>query len=88
MPYIDNDVRCFYDDEIDALIKKLKGANYGRLNYAISRIIWAQFNDHPSYDTGNGLKGVLQCVSDEFSRRKLAPYEDKKITENGDLPEA
>jgi len=29
--------------------------------------------------------GVLECVKQEFYRRKVAPYEDIKIIENGDI---
>jgi hypothetical protein len=28
---------------------------------------------------------VLECIKQEFYRRKLAPYEEAKIKENGDL---
>ena len=29
--------------------------------------------------------GVLSCVGAEFYRRVIAPYEDKKIIQNGDV---
>ena len=31
--------------------------------------------------------GVLDCVKQEFYRRKLAPYEDVAIQKNGDINE-
>jgi hypothetical protein len=31
------------------------------------------------------LRGLLRCVEHEFARRVIAPYEDKKIQENGDV---
>jgi len=29
--------------------------------------------------------GVLSAITEEFYRRKVAPYEDEKIVENGDV---
>jgi len=29
--------------------------------------------------------GVLECIKQEFYRRAVAPYEDKKKEENGDV---
>lgn len=57
----------------------------GDLNYIISRLVWAEFDRLPSYTKGNELVGVLECVKQEFIRRRLNGYEDKKIEENGDL---
>ena len=57
----------------------------GELNFVISSLIWRLFDQRPSYTLGNDLVGVLECVKAEFIRRRLNPYEDKKIQENGDL---
>lgn len=38
-----------------------------------------------SYQTINDIIGALVCCKDEFYRRVVAPYEDKKISENGDV---
>lgn len=88
MPYIESWERPQYDIEIESLIKKLINKPIGHVNYVISRIIWALFNNKRGYTTGNNLIGVLHCVISEFYRRKLVSYEDEKIAENGDLPEA
>ena len=66
-------------------ILKDGGNKVGELNFVISSIIWKIFDDNPSYTLGNNLVGVLECVKQEFIRRKLNPYEDEKIIENGDL---
>jgi len=29
--------------------------------------------------------GVLECVKQEFYRRRAVPYEEEKIEENGDI---
>lgn len=91
MPYIPQKNREFYNKEIDALVQKL--TNYaskdylvvGELNYVISSIIWRLFDAKPSYSRSNDLVGCLECVKQEFVRRKLNPYEDKKIASEGDL---
>jgi hypothetical protein len=93
MPYIKKQNRKPFDELVVQLVDKLldskeKGgneANVGDVNYVISSIIWTLFNTKKSYTTGNNLMGVLECVKQEFYRRQLAPYEDEKIKENGDL---
>lgn len=90
MPYIVKADRKEFDPEIDKLLSRLtnKGfakAKAGDLNYAFSKIVWAVFVRNPSYATANELMGMLECVKQEFYRRQVAPYEDKKIGENGDL---
>lgn len=86
MPYIKKEQRAHYDCIIEELVGTLQ-SNYtvGDLNYVISRIIWDLFREKPSYTLGNNLVGVLECVKQEFYRRKLGPYEDLKIKESGDI---
>jgi hypothetical protein len=57
----------------------------GDVNYVISSVLWNMFDFNPSYANGNDIVGVLECIKQEFIRRKLSPYEDKKIVENGDI---
>lgn len=94
MPYIRTAERERYDVEIDKitslLLDKFPGDNsrhfsVGDLNYIISSIVWALFDTNQSYTRGNELVGVLECVKQEFIRRRLNQYEDLKIKENGDL---
>ncbi len=60
--------------------------NPGRLNYLISKLA-LQYIDFKgeSYQTYAEIEGVLSHVSKELYRRLVAPYEDKKIAENGDI---
>lgn len=37
------------------------------------------------YEDYNDVVGVLECVKQEFYRRMVAEYEDRKIEENGDV---
>ncbi len=57
----------------------------GELNYLITSECIAYLPDWPTYKDFNEIIGVLECVKQEFYRRAMAPYEDKKSEENGDL---
>lgn len=83
MPYIPSESRKQFDSHIEALVEK--DISFGELNYIISRMIWLLWNRKPSYTLANNLIGVLECAKAEFYRRFLAPYEDIKIKENGDV---
>ena len=87
MPYIDKNSRKHIDKELNALIKKLKTIPAdkvdGNINYCISNILKELYP--PSYFNYNRMMGVIGCVQQEIYRRLAAPYEDKKIKENGDV---
>ena len=89
MPYIKQEDRPKFEEGIKQLLHDLpltnNGLKRGELNYVISSIVWRIFEQHPSYTLANDLHGVLECVANEFYRRKVAPYEDLKIKENGDI---
>jgi hypothetical protein len=90
MPYIKTYERGKYDvvieDLVDALTdRKTKLPPPGDINYILSSALWRIWNQQPSYTTGNMIVGVLECVKQEFFRRKLNLYEDEKLSENGDL---
>jgi len=94
MPYIQKSERVPYDPLIreitETLLNKFPGDNEknyseGDLNYIVSSIVWKLFDKKRSYSNGNKLVGVLECVKQEFIRRQLNIYEDKKKEENGDL---
>jgi len=80
MPYIKQERR-------DALLKNghdMAGA--GELNYILTRIL-IQYIEHRgmSYQTINDIVGAVEGAKLEFYRRVVAPYEDIKIKENGDV---
>lgn len=58
----------------------------GDLNYAIHELIagYMAMNGQ-SYQTCNDVLGVLAAISHEYYRRLVAPYEDRKIEQNGDV---
>jgi broad-specificity NMP kinase len=73
MPYIKQDRR------------KSSPETAGELNYHITRMIMKYLGESPGYTEYNSVVGVLECAKIELYRRMVAPYEDKKIVENGDV---
>jgi len=94
MPYIKQELRDKIDREINVLVAKIKEASgldgkkmIGMLNYTIMRLLMGSFVDGKvSYEKINRINGLMSDIQQEFYRRVAAPYEDKKIEENGDLP--
>ena len=90
MPYVQKYQRTELNSSVDEAMKALlrhknKTFDEGELNYLISSIVWKLFDDNPRYATANKLVGALECVKQEFYRRKIGILEDKKIIENGDI---
>ena len=87
MPYIKSGDRPIIDEKIQALIEYLKSrpveSQDGDLNYAVTRIIHELYPQN--YFNYNRAVGVLSAIQLELYRRKVAPYEDLKIAENGDV---
>jgi hypothetical protein len=58
----------------------------GDLNFMFSHLISEFINNRTlSYQLINDIVGALEGAKLEFYRRVAAPYEDKKILENGDV---
>lgn len=55
----------------------------GVINYIVTKILKNIYP--PRYYHYNKAIGVLECIKQEYYRRVVAPYEDKKIVENGDV---
>lgn len=87
MPYIKPTDRPVVDEKIQALIEYLKSRPVekqdGDLNYTVTRIIHELYPQN--YFNYNRAIGVLSAIQLELYRRKVAPYEDLKIAENGDV---
>jgi hypothetical protein len=79
MPYIKDNRREYLWQE------KLPETG-GDLNYIITRLC-KEFLDNlgENYERINQVIGALECAKQEFYRRIVSPYEDKKIKENGDV---
>ncbi len=57
----------------------------GQLNYMIHELIESYLQDAHGYVTYAGVIGTLEAVKLEMYRRLVAPYEDQKCKENGDV---
>ncbi len=89
MPYIERDMRALVNEELVSLVSKIGYETYlgtkrdGVLNYIISTLISQLYRR--SYTDLNAEIGMLECAKQELYRRRLVPYEDEKIKENGDV---
>ena len=86
MPYIKPTGREALDDLLGRALNALEGASKGELNYFITQLVLGRLDDRGiTYDELNDAVGVIECVKLELYRRVVAPYEDKKRDENGDV---
>ncbi len=78
MPYINEERR---QEVLDGVLMEPGDLNYS-LTYEITRYLSIKGE---SYRTYNDIIGVLECAKLELYRRMVAPYEDTKKEENGDV---
>ncbi|PCI45906.1 MAG: hypothetical protein COB41_00520 [Proteobacteria bacterium] len=89
MPYIKKDrrndiVRC--DSYYRELIPLENINNSGELQYAMAMLFKFYMKKKGlNYQACNDIMGALAGAQMEFYRRVVAPYEDLKIKENGDV---
>ncbi len=58
----------------------------GELNYCITTLVGMYWETNGArYQQINDVLGALEGAKLEFYRRIVAPYEDQKIKENGDV---
>lgn len=78
MPYITNEAKT--------RLPSMGPANPGELNYLITNLLIDYLHKMgKNYQNINDVLGALEGAKLEFYRRVAAPYEDKKIQENGDV---
>ena len=80
MPYIEEDERVAVQEHgigTDSLP--------GHLAYAVTMMCKAYLGKQPRFFRFAAVIGVLVCVVLELYRRVVAPYEDEKRHENGDV---
>lgn len=97
MPYIKQDKREQVNTQlgylIDAITDTANGdvsALPGILNYCVTVMIKSTYRAVTgkktlSYADHNSAVGMLECCKMELYRRDVAPYEDEKVIENGDV---
>lgn len=84
MPYIKEEDRGRLRHDLIFLSQKIE--TEGELNYSICFLLKMWLAEKGMrYATLNALMGVLSSVTQEFYRRVVAPYEDQKKGENGDV---
>jgi len=76
------------DDQLNYLVREIRvglerDPNTGEMNYIISRLL--QILPSNTYSSLESKIGLLECCKLELYRRAVAPYEDIKIQENGDV---
>lgn len=88
MPYIKKEER----EELKLLVKAIedevkKGKmTPGKMDYLITKMIHAYLRQKGlNFSNISEVIGVLEAVKTEFYRRVVAPYEDEKIKDNGDV---
>lgn len=102
MPYIEKKRRTILDNQINLSVEAVKSnveksfdenlSNEeflniaGDINYFVSRFV-SKLMGEVSYSKIALCTGVLENIKQEFYRRKASVYEDKKIQQNGDIPE-
>jgi len=88
VPYIKAEKRPRFDGLLDWAVKLLSEIpeedRDGYVNYFVT-VLLKRLYQPPKYRRYNKAIGVLECIKLEFYRRDVAPYEDKKIEENGDV---
>ena len=84
MPYIRRVKRLQMEGHMNGLATHL--TNGGDMNYCFSMLckhFIEMFGE--SYENYATCISSLECAKLELYRRKISPYEDKKIEENGDI---
>ena len=81
MPYINPETKRIIletDEEFEA--------TPGILNFCITECVEAYREEKgDSYTTFNEIIGAIECAKQEFYRRVVVPYEEKKCKDNGDV---
>ena len=86
MPYIKKEIRGMLASTTKA-IEQNPPVTVGDLNYIVTKACLAFLDKGlvKNYQAYNDVIGALECCKLEMYRRAIAPYEDKKIAESGDV---
>lgn len=80
MPYITKEERNDIHENAEAPV------NPGQLNYVLTQVVLEYFHGNGGrYQQINDILGALEGAKLEFYRRVVAPYEDVKKVDNGDV---
>lgn len=84
MPYIKPERRELFDHHLEGCAKEIE--TEGDLNYCIyklSCLLIGRIGE--SYDKLGMCSSAMEHAKLEWYRKRLSPYEDRKIAENGDI---
>lgn len=90
MPYIEERYRKELEPEIESLANKLKSYQKdhklwpGILNYVLTKLILKSLPEL-RYWTIAILTGILENIKQEFYRRVVSQYEERKKEQHGDV---
>ena len=82
MPYIRQEDRAKLRPLLEQLYQSIHSD--GEMNYVITKLIDYHYGDGAYMQLNAGM-GVLACVTQEFYRKRIAPYEDERAVENGEV---
>ncbi len=90
MPYIDDRDKTVYDQGLNEITDAFArvGASDGDLNYVLTKVAmaWLLYHQPPyNYTLRGKVLLAFEAAKLEFYRRVMAPYEDRKREENGDV---
>ena len=88
MPYVKQEKRFWLDQIVEKMASPNKISPEGvKVDGDLNYILYAYCKRHitPSYNNYKNFCGELRQCATEIERRILAPYEDEKIRENGDV---
>jgi len=84
MPYITPERRETFDDVLEKMAPEVQSE--GELNYCIYKLATLVVDRiGESYSNLSMCSSAMEHAKLEWYRRRLAPYEDVKIAENGDI---
>lgn len=86
MPYIKPEDRANFSFPLVTAINQTEIGTPGNLNYLITMLCKKFLSEgKANYERHNAVIGVLESAKLEWYRRRVSPYEDEKIAENGDV---
>ncbi len=92
MPYISQDKRAMLEPALTKIFDALRQIQCdfpddsfeGTMNYLFTTLLVRLYTLN-NYDEHNRVIGLLDCVKNEYYRRRVTPYERNKAVENGDV---
>lgn len=79
MPYLSKEDQRILMEEKDV------PTTPGELNFLVTMLCKEYLGETPRYQNYNDVIGALEACKLELYARLVRPYEEKKITENGDV---